>query len=309
MTEPPVARTSTTSPESWQDAPERGPSWGIRLTAFIAGFLGRAPARFVVRVVAFYFTLFAPKVRRAANDFLRRLDRPTGFWPAYRQVLRLSHVTLDGWYFLSRKFHHFEIERTGHHYLAALKEEGRGAILLGAHFGSFYAMRGQASAEELPIHPLVYQVNAQRINSVIEAVDPTSELRLIQIEEESIDFMLKIRELVDRGGLVAILGDRVPKGSKYVEVDFLGGRARMPAGPYLLATTLKCPVYLTLGIYRHPSRYELFCEPLWERVVLDRKDRLASAQKYAQEYADRLAAYVRTAPDNWFNFYEYWERE
>jgi predicted LPLAT superfamily acyltransferase len=292
----------------WQKTPERGGSWGIRITIFFASLFGRGPARFIVRIVAFYFTLFAPKARRAVHELMRRLARPSGFMTAYRQILRFAHVTLDGWYFLARKLHHFEVSREGSHYLAALKRERRGAILLGAHFGSFYAMRGMASEEELPIHPLVYQANAQRINAIIEAVDPSSKVRLIQIEDESIEFMLRIRELVEGGALVAILGDRVPKNAKSVEVDFLGGKARMPAGPYFLAMSLRCPVYLTAGIYRHPNRYELSCEPLFDRVVLDRKDRLGAARRYAQEYADRLALLVRSAPDNWFNFYDYWER-
>ena len=89
-------------------------------------------------------------------------------------------------------------------------------------------------------------------------------------------------------------------------VDFLGSKAQLPAGPYLLAASLRCPVYLTYGVYRAPNRYELHCEPFAAAVVLPRGRRSDAIQQYAQRYADRLAAWCHEAPDNWFNFYDFW---
>ena len=108
------------------------------------------------------------------------------------------------------------------------------------------------------------------------------------------------------GALIAILGDRTQPGAKTVEVDFLGAKAQLPAGPYILAAMLRIPVYFTAGIYKGGNHYDLYCIPFAERVVLDRRDRLASIQRYAQQYADLMAEFARKAPDNWFNFYDFW---
>ena len=126
---------------------------------------------------------------------------------------------------------------------------------------------------------------------------------------EGVDFMLRIRELIDEGALVALLGDRVGKDDRAVEVDFMGGRARFPTGPYLLASMLKCPVYLTFGLYRDPDGYDLHCEPFAERIELPRGERQEALERYAQQYADRLEHYTRSAPDNWFNFYDFWREQ
>jgi predicted LPLAT superfamily acyltransferase len=74
----------------------------------------------------------------------------------------------------------------------------------------------------------------------------------------------------------------------------------------LLAALLKCPVYLTFGLYHAPNRYDLFCEPFEDEIQLPREARDEALHAYAQKFAARLEHYVRLAPDNWFNFYDFW---
>lgn len=286
--------------------PERGTVLGIRAMVVLVTALGRWPGRLFLRALAFYYTLFAGTQRRAAQAFHRRLGRSAGFWTAYRQILRFAQCSLDALFFVRGKIDAFEITRDGHHHLEKLRRDRSGAVLLGAHLGSFYAMRAQSDEESLPLYPLVYTHNARRINGVLEGLDPSSKARLVEMGGDQVGFVLKVRELLEEGGLIAILADRVPSGGRSVEVDFLGGRARLPVGPYLLASTLGCPVYFTCGIYRDPDRYELHCEPFAERIVLPRGERDEALRRYAQQYADRLAHYCRQAPDNWFNFYDFW---
>jgi len=300
-TAPEPARAAT-----WRDLPERGSVLGIWLLVRIATLFGRAPARLLVRPVALYYALAAPGARRAANGFLRRVGEPTGFWPAHRQILRFAQVSLDALFFVQGRLAPFEITRDGHEHLAALRDSGTGAVLLGAHLGSFQALRGQSRNESLRLHPLVFTAHAERYNAVLRRLDPASTTELVHIDDEDMGFVLRLRRLVEDGGIVAILADRVAPGGRSVEVDFLGGRARLPAGPYLLAASLRCPVYFTCGIYRDPNRYELHCEPFADPIDLPRGRRDEALREHAQRYADTLARYSRSAPDNWFNFYDFW---
>ncbi len=294
-------------PRGWRDIPERGTALGIRSVVVLATAFGRAPARLLVRLIALYYTLFFGTARRAAQTFLRRLGRPAGFWAAYRNVLRFAQCTLDGLFFVRGKTRAFEITRDGHEHLEELRRSGRGAILLGAHLGSFYAMRAQSEEKALPLFPLVYLKNARRINEALRELDPKSHAQLVEMSDDDVGFVLRVRELVDSGALIAILADRAPKGGRTVRVDLLGGEAALPVGPYLLAASLGCPVYFTVAVYREPNRYELHCEPFAERVELPRGKRDEALREYAQRYADRLAFYCRQAPDNWFNFYDFWD--
>ncbi|NOY92096.1 MAG: hypothetical protein GXP55_12940 [Deltaproteobacteria bacterium] len=290
----------------WRDEEERGNSLVLRITLGLAWLAGRRVTRALLFVVSFYYALFAGSARRATRDFLRRVGEPTGFWRVQRQLFRFSEVALDAVYFLKGETGRFEFSRDGHEHLEALVREGKGALLLGGHIGSFYAMRAASADFEIPVYPLVHTANAKRINALFRAIAPEMAERVIEIDEGDMRFMLRVRELVEQGALVALLADRVPESGHVAEVDFLGGKALLPTGPYLLASTLRCPVFFTAGIYRAPNRYELHCEPFAERVVLKRGARQEAAREYAARYAERLEHYARSAPDNWFNFFQFW---
>ena len=131
--------------------------------------------------------------------------------------------------------------------------------------------------------------------------------KVIHAKPGDVGFVFMIQERVEKGEMVAILGDRVAEGQDSVVVEFLGRPARFPTGPFMLASLLGCPIYLTFGLYRAPDRYELSCAPFAEKVVLPRKRRQEALKEYVQQYAHELEKKVRAAPDNWFNFFDFWE--
>lgn len=292
----------------WRDVGERGSVFGIKAVIVMATMLGRGAGRGLVACIAAYYTLLSRQANEATRKFRAHLGLETSKRDVYRQVRRFAQCALDALFFMRGKTEFFRVDRNGHRHLARLRDTGQGAILLGAHLGSFHAMREQSGREALPLYPVVFTKNARRFNQVLEELDPGSKVRLIEIDSDAgrMGFMLAIREKLEEGGLVAILGDRVQPGAKAVKVNFLGEEAWLPAGPYVLAATLKAPVYFVAGIYRGKATYELFCIPFADKVELPRGNRMEAIQAYAQKYADILAEFAQDAPDNWFNFYDFW---
>jgi predicted LPLAT superfamily acyltransferase len=290
----------------WLDVAEKGSVLGIQLLVWIGTLFGRAPGRFVLRFLAFYYVLFHAGARRASRAFLARVHGRAGFWMAYRHVLRFANVALDRMFIAKRRYDLFEVSGHGIELIRRLGRERRGAILLGAHLGSFEALRMQAEADELAINVVGYFKNARMINAALERLNPGVNTRVIDVQQASMGFVLEIRECIARGEMVAILGDRAAPGSRSVAASFLGDSAEFPVGPFQLAAMLRCPVYLTFGLYREPNRYEVHCELFEEEIVMPRKARSEALSSIVQRYADRLEHYVRLAPDNWFNFYDFW---
>lgn len=309
---PPVTTPTTTSSkalaaQAWLTRPERGALVGIRLVFWLATLLGRWPARQFVRFLALYYALFDRSARRASRDWLRRV---LGVEPRYRDIYHhfscFAQVSLDRIFLLKGRTEAFNVTRTGPQYLANLRDTNTGAVLLGAHLGSFEAMRAGADEDELSLNIVGHFDNAKMVNSLLDRIDPAMRARVIDVGRNPISSTLKIRERIADGEMVALLGDRLGINEKSVEVEFLGAPARFPTGPFLLASMLKCPVYLVFGLYYEPNRYELFCEPFAETLSFPRGNRQAALEETVQRFAHRLEFYARKAPYNWFNFFDFW---
>jgi predicted LPLAT superfamily acyltransferase len=304
-----VSETALAPPSrGWLEVAEKGSVLGIRFFVWMVTFLGRRAAHGFLALVIFYYTLFHRGMRKSSQKYLARLGRPNGFWDAYRHSLRFGQCIVDRIFFVRGKTDVFEVDRTGHENLRRLHEEKRGAILLGAHLGSFQAMRAFAEEKRFRINVLVNNGNAQMINRVLVGLNPDTQIRMLEVSA-GLDFIFKVRECVEAGEMVAVMGDRVGPDGREATVPFLGSPARFPTGAYQLAASLGCPIYLTVGIYRGGNRYSLFCEPFAEQVKLPRKGRQEALAEYAAKYAERLEHFCREAPENWFNFFDFWEEK
>lgn len=294
---------------AWMTRPERGTVLGIRATLLFCRVFGRRGAGALLAVITFYYALFARAARRASQDYLRRIGQPHGFWASWRHIYTFARCALDRVFLVRGETSRFRVTHTGIEHLRALQQQGKGALLLGAHLGSFEAMRASSVDKRLPIHILAYWQNAKMINDFLRTVGADFDVRVIPIDPRDTSYILAAKEAIERGELVAVLGDRVGVNDKTCTADFLGAPARFPTGPYTLAALLKCPIYLTFGLYHGPDRYDLYCEPFAEQLELPRGRREAATAAHVQRYAERLEHYCRLAPLNWFNFYEFWRAE
>lgn len=291
---------------AWMTRPERGTVLGIRAVLLFCRVFGRRGAGVLLWVIAFYYALFAGTARAASRAYLRRIGQPHGFFSVCRHIYTFARCALDRVYLVRGEFHRFKVTHSGLQHLRRLVEDKRGAILLGAHLGSFEVLRAGSTVKGLPIHILAYWQNARMINGFLRTVGTDFDVRVIPVDPADTSYILAAKEAIERGELVAILGDRVGVNDKTCTATFLGAPARFPTGPYTLAALLRCPIYLTFGLYHEPDRYDLYCEPFAEHLELPRGRREAATAAHVQRYAERLEHYCRLAPLNWFNFYDFW---
>ncbi len=301
--DPPSAVEAAT----WLSSRERGTLFGIRLFYWLATALGRTPTRLVVRLVGLWYVLFRPSVARASRAWLEAATGGRVSWShVYRHVCCFAQVTVDRIFFLRGETAGLQITRTGDHHLHRARDAGRGAILIGAHLGSFEALRADADDIGVPINILGHFANAKMVNALFDQLNPGVAARVIHIEVDSVDFIFRVQASVAQGQFVGTMGDRVGLNERAVTADFFGCPARFPTGPFVLASVLKCPVFLTFGLFRSPNRYDLYCEPFSDQVRLPRRERAAALEALVRRYVARLEHYGRQAPYNWFNFYDFW---
>jgi predicted LPLAT superfamily acyltransferase len=292
---------------AWQQQPERGSRIGVRAMIWVAESLGRPVARLLLYPICVYFLLSSGAARRSVSRFRERaLGRPARWPELFRHYHAFASTILDRLYFLRAQLDSFDVQFHGLDLLDRELAKGQGCVLLGAHLGSFEVVRAVGIfRRQLDIRVLMDEENAPMIRSLIQELNPAVAGTVIQVG--GVETMLRVKECLDGGGIVGVMGDRVTQNDRTIACKFFGREAQFPTGPIRLAHVTGAPVMLFFGLYRGGNRYEIHLESFSLAAPSSHDRRDVDVNQAVQRYADRLEDFCRRAPENWFNFYDYWD--
>jgi predicted LPLAT superfamily acyltransferase len=302
-----LLETKASNTGSWTTLPERGSLTSLQLIGWVATQIGRWVARLLLYPITAYFVITAAASRQMSDEYLKRVHGdPAHWWHVFRHFHCFAATILDRLYLLRGEFQRFDVKIHGKEILYRQMELGKGCILLGSHLGSFEVLRALGVMQRnFPLKVLMDTTHNQNITRFFDALNPAIAGTVIAADRP--DTLLTIKESLDAGFFIGMLGDRLSSGDKATQCQFLGAPAMFPIGPIVLAAMMHCPVILFFGLYRGGKRYEIYFEHFAGEITLDRNRRAEETQLWVQRYADRLEYYTRSAPYNWFNFYPFWE--
>ncbi|MBI2846115.1 MAG: lysophospholipid acyltransferase family protein [Chloroflexi bacterium] len=197
------------------------------------------------------------------------------------------------------EIHRLSGEVTGWEHLHAALSAGRGAILVGPHFGNW---EFGAMMLALRSYPLNYFARTFRSQRVTELVLRPRVQRGIKIIPTNGDIRPLYRAL-KRNELVGIAIDRpYPEGG--VKVNFFGAPAYLPAGP--AALSLRTGAKLLIGYcMRLPD--ETYGGRFYPAIdYAPTGDREQDIQQVTQKIADALENIIRISPEQWYMFQRLW---
>jgi predicted LPLAT superfamily acyltransferase len=296
----------------WAAEPERSHLWALHLIRWIALAAGRSITRLLLHPIALYFLLFNGKARRASLTYLgRALKRPARLRDVYQHIHRFAGTVLDRIYFLQERFDQFEVTITDGGAIHVPLDRGEGVMAVGAHLGSFEALRADAQSRGERVAMLMYEDNARMINATLAAVAPQAQLHTIALGQPGA--MLSLRRWLEDGGIAGLLADRTLPAqsgrSRTLWLDFLGHPAPFSDGPFRLAAMLRRRAIFVAGLYHGGKRYELRFVELADFSTLagdSRADTDRLVREAMLRYAAQLEALCLESPYNWFNFYDFW---
>ncbi len=300
----------------WADIGESTFVLGIWLLYGVHRLLGRWPFRLCIYPVVVVQWCLRPDVRRTSRQYFERLQAHTGALgraPSWRDGLRrlvlFAETLLDKLLAAAGRYPLERVRSSGRElvYEAALR--GQGGLIVTAHMGCLELCRMlEQQHGRLKLNVLVHTRHAQRFNRLLKKLNPGHDLKLIEVTDVGPATAVLLADKVAAGEFVAIAGDRIPVlASKTVQASFLGHPAPFPVGPYVLASLLKCPLYM-LGCVHEGDGYHLHFKLLAQSVQLPRGQREAAMARHAQDFADALAELLRRSPYDWFNFFPFWDQ-
>ncbi|MFD0738721.1 acyltransferase [Lysobacter koreensis] len=302
---------ATPANADWKQRPEGGGWFAIWLIRTIACRGGRALARVLLVPITAYFVLVRGPERRASRDYLARvLGRPPRLLDVARHVHTFAATILDRVFLLSGQLHRFDIRIEGLDAIHTQIDRGQGLLMFGSHLGSFEVMRVLARQRpDIQVRVVLDKAHNPAMTQLLDALNPEIARTVIDAGQDGPSIVLAIKQATDAGALVALLVDRARPGEAWLPAPFLGRTAPFPIAPWLIAATLKVPVALAFGLYRGGNRYQLAFEVFSEGLSMERHNRMQVIAALVQRYAARLQHHARSAPYNWFNFYDFWHAD
>jgi predicted LPLAT superfamily acyltransferase len=292
---------------SWKGQ-SRGNLLGYKIFVTLLKNFGLKPAYFILRFVALYFFIFSPaSFRNIYQVYHHRLK--FGFFKSvlfvYRNYFIFGQVLLDKTATLAGFRSKFTFDFDGEQYLREMAEGNSGCLLISAHLGNFEMAGHMLERLEARVNIIMLDAEYQRIKNYLSSITQKS-FHVIAIRADNAH-VFEINTALENKEILCIHGDRFLEGSKTLEIEFLGEKARFPTGPFYLAMKYGIPVSFVFAMKEGKSHYHFYATPpkhYQQQGNQARRDEMLKT--IIRDYISQVEQKLRQFPDQWFNYYNFW---
>ena len=290
-----------TQERAWQGGTD-GTSWMHRTLVRIVRHIPlRLMYGFVaVFVVPFYF-VFSKGYKPMYHYFKKMLGYSplSAFLGVYRNFCRFSQVILDRFYMFSGG--KFDVEVENYHLYQELADGESGFMILSAHVGNYELAGYSLVATKKRFNALAFGEEAEAIVENRQRLFQDTNIRIIPVKDD-LSHLFALNDALDNGESVSFPSDRLLGKQRTVTCEFLGAPAKFPMGPFALATQRDLPV-LTVNVMKTSTKhYKVYVN----RLQKEGETRQERINAYARQYVGHLEEALRLYPEQWFNYYEFW---
>ena len=253
-------------------------------------------------VVPFYM-LFAHKGYIAQYHYFRR-RLGYGLWQAfcgvYMNHYRFGQVIIDR--FAAYAGRRFEFSLDGYDVFCQLCRQPEGLLVLSSHVGN-YELAGYAfKATAKRFNMLLLADGAPMVTAYRQRLLSQNNIRMIPIADD-LSHLFLLNEALADGEIVSMAADRIFGSPRSVSCPLLGADARFPLGPFVLAVQRQVPVLVTFVMKESAYRYKVCIRRVETGTGSTCREQ---AEQVAQRYVRELETILRQYPDQWFNYYDFW---
>jgi predicted LPLAT superfamily acyltransferase len=297
--------------KSWS-ARSIGSRWQHRFFYALIRLAGRRAAYIMVVFVALYYVLFRPSVRARSRPYLSRRfpgrNALLRLWDSCRITVEIGKVLVDRAALGILGPGQLTVRHSRREDLLERIREGRGLILVTAHAGCWQFAMESLRMLETPVSLLLHREEGDIDLHIFEHRGDEAAFRIID-PAGPLGGALEMLQVLKHGEVLCIMGDRAMGGDRSTaEVEFLGGRVRVPITPYQLASATGAPVVVIFPYKSGPGNYSLQVEKVI-RVPEDLGRAPEAYRPYAEAFIRALEGFVEERPYQFFNFFDMWNQE
>ena len=265
-----------------------------------------------VRILYLFVALFIIPVCLVLNPsrgiayryFRQRIGygRMKSAWKTYVNHCLFGQVVVDKFAMYAGK--KFVVEIENYNELidrAARKEEG--FVQLSAHIGNYEIAGYTLAVEGKRFNALVFAGEKASVMRNRSKMFTGTNISMIAIQPD-MSHLFEIDKALTDGGIVSMPADRINGSKKCIELDFLGAKAKFPLGPFSVATMRGLDVLAVNVMKDSLTSYKIYVTPLLYDKGATRQEQI---KQLSEAYVAELEKRVRQYPEQWYNYFKFWQ--
>ena len=292
---------------SW-DGTTKGSIWGYRFFIRTVQLLGVSVAYSFAAFIVIYYIIFVPRASRAIYRYFRQRhqwSRWKSVIMTYRNFYRFAQILIDKIAIpakFAKGFTYLFDDRYDD--LLRILDGSTGCILMSAHVGNWDIAGEFFGNYGSRLHIVMLDAERRRIKRLLDATTGEKNYKIIPLRDD-MSHIFEIGKALANREYVCFQSDRYLPGSPTLTRSLLGAQAQFPAGPFQIAARSHTPVVFFFAMRERGRTYRFcFCPAIIDSSLS--KNELSNA--LARQYVQALEEILQRYPEQWFNYYEFWEK-
>lgn len=179
-------------------------------------------------------------------------------------------------------------------------QEGKGAILVSAHFGNWEMFGAALACYGYPFSVVVYPQHNRPVDRMLNRLRASKGIEVIYKREAAREVLSALR----RNRFVTMLSDQ-DAGPEGLMVNFLGRPASVTRGPAVFALKTGAPVITGVIVRQEGGGHRGYIDrPLYPDLDRNRDSEMI---RLTETFTRRLEGYVLRHPDHWYWVHRRWK--
>lgn len=282
---------------------QRGSAWSVKLVFSLYKLFGYNFIYYLLYVVTFFYFIFASNVRDALKIYYKHLGLKFSN-KVYYSHLRVFAITMIDRFISKYDPNSYTFFHKDEKKVQKILEDK--TILLLSHFGGWASTSNKSNINN-KINIVMQESLLQGIKDIENSIENKNlENKIIDISKGAIYVSVEIAQALSNNEIIAMMADRATSSKYQYSVNFLNGTANFNENPFKIAYRTKTKILTYFAIYTKKQRYEVKSYTLKIDYSLKQEDAI---KKVIQEYATLFEDILRQHPQQWFNFYNFWEKK
>lgn len=287
----------------------RGGVFGYLFFIFLIKKIGIKAAYVFLSTIVLYFIPFAPKATKSIWYYsLKILNRnvSSSISMLFLNYYRLGQTLIDKVAIGNGMRAKYNFRFDNYDEFLSILNANTGAIIIGAHIGNWEIGTPFFDDYGKKINIVLYDAEYQRIKEILEQNTVSSDFKVIPVNNNNLNHVFAIKEALDNKEYICFQGDRYINEERCLNTSFMGKKANFPLGPFLLAAKMKVPVVFYYAM-REPKKTYRFHFTL--ATSLTKGNDIRPEQQLLNQYVSSLENMLDKYPEQWFNYYQFWNKQ